>query len=110
MKIKYPKSGTPNPKATISVYNVKSGGDPVSMMTPNEYITGVTWKSTSEIAITTLADRVQQHEVMYICDVATGASSVSIETDVAVNGWVSVRTKNFFPPPIVRAAPFSVCY
>ncbi|KAK2722622.1 venom dipeptidyl peptidase 4-like isoform X2 [Artemia franciscana] len=104
MNIMYPKPGTTNPNAVISLFNASSVEEPVQlvMLTPPEEVpsdclfTTATWVN-EEAFFVVWSNRVQNQSYFSICDSFSGDCNV-IHSYASEGGW-----NEFFDPPIFNS-------
>lgn len=97
-KLKYPKSGTPNPEATLNIYNIATANSmPVMLKEPSLLITEVKWVGDT-VVLVKLMDRTADHLTLFTID----AVSVSLNAPSRIvqnrGGWFEVTRKTLYIP------------
>ena len=95
--VRYPKSGTTNPKVSAHVYTLSSGAtSTLQVHADTEYITSIGWIPTrpGEISLRVLP-RVQQVETLLLHNATSGAILDSVVTQNMSNGWVESRPYSY---------------
>lgn len=96
--VRYPKSGTPNPIASVHVYKMsdKSTLD-LNLLADSEYVTNVAWVSTRQDQLSVrVLPRVQQVETILLFNAESGAQVGSlVSQNMTAYGWVESRPYSY---------------
>lgn len=96
--VRYPKSGTTNPTASVHIYTVESGAtSELQLLDDAEYVTNIAWipTRTEQLSVRTLP-RVQQVETIVNYNGVTGAKVDQIVSqNMTAYGWAESRPYSY---------------